>query len=335
MTVQICASCASSAYRTGSPPASVTVVAEGELDGDGLRAGDGLLEADGLPGGDGLAFGCAPPGDGLLSCAPVVRLDPGARELAGRVPRPARVAAAEADRVPGRPALARWICWCAVDRNGSSVISTTASTTIAAAESAPRMTFRLGLRPLGAVLRGAAARGGRSPVPGVARTACSGSGHICGPGWLTAAAWLTWAAWLTGVAWPAANACSAAATSVAGGRAAGSFARQPPMIPHSASGKPGTRDGTAVTCACRIAAVLPVNGGCPASSSYRVVPSAYTSPAGPGSCPPITSGGRYVAVPSTCPAVVNWGSPASRAMPKSARSTWPLLNSALAGLRSR
>ena len=38
--------------------------------------------------------------------------------------------------------------------------------------------------------------------------------------------------------------------------------------------------------------MLPVNGGCPASSSYRVTPSAYTSPAGPGSCPLITSGAQ-------------------------------------------
>src|ERR1700677_2684849 len=124
MMVQTWACWPSSAYRTGRPPASVPVPAGGVLDGS--LEGDGLL--DGLLVRDGLAVGCVPAGDGLLTCCPVVLREPGVRELAGRgFFLAACVAAAEADCVAGRPALARWACWraAAVDLNGSSVTSTT------------------------------------------------------------------------------------------------------------------------------------------------------------------------------------------------------------------
>jgi hypothetical protein len=188
-------------------------VLEGVADGDGVGLGPvdpgerpaeaeavALALVRGWP-GDGLPPGCPPLG------RPLAAVEVGPWELPGCADRAARDAAADADWLasPPDPAASWADCAVGLDPNGlkrivPAAISATAATDRAAmvivrlrgagrAGTAPEVGADCALRALRAVRAARAARrpggvasGGRSAVMGVVWTACSGSGHSCGPG---------------------------------------------------------------------------------------------------------------------------------------------------------
>ena len=94
----------------------------------------------------------------------------------------------------------------------------------------------------------------------------------------------------------------AAASAVAlAGRSEGSFASRH-IISARAVGETlsGSGGGVSFTCAKAIAICdSPVNGRCPASASYPIIPSDYISDEGVAVCPVACSGAKYWAVPIT------------------------------------
>ena len=90
---------------------------------------------------------------------------------------------------------------------------------------------------------------------------------------------------------------SRAASVPASGRWVGSGARHCRTTGQSASGKPAGATGTQLMCRYSTSdAAPPRNGDRPQSSSYRTMPSAYTSVEARGGAPPITSGAMYSGV---------------------------------------
>src|SRR6266511_1315537 len=104
------------------------------------------------------------------------------------------------------------------------------------------------------------------------------------------------------------------------GRAAGSSARQSRITGHTHSGNPAGRTGTQLACRYSTSGTPPPRyGDRPHSSSYSTMPRAYTSLAGLGGPPAITSGATYSGVAW----VTRPASPGEtrRATPKSVRRT--------------